>query len=420
MSLAPAHPRDPIGWCWAFSAGFLALVSVRLVIPSQPMFDEVHYLPAARALLDGTGFLNREHPPFGKEIMAAGIALFGDNAFGWRIFSALAGTLTLFAACRALWFASQSRIATIAFGLLLASGFALFVQSRIAMLDIFMACFCALAAWQFAAAIREPEHGRLRLALAGIALGLAAASKWNALPLLPLPGIAFLFARLHATGWLAAWSTRGAPVPGISLAEATLWLAIVPILTYWLTFLPVLESGAPASFLALQREMIALHQSVLDPHPYMSAWPDWVLNVRSIWYLYEPVDGAQRGVLLIGNPVTMLLGLGGIGWCAWAAIRHRRIDCLAIVVMYLASLGVWFVADKPVQFYYHYFVPSIALLAALALLVDELWRDGWRWIALAIIGSSLAVFAWFYPILGAAPLDGPGAFADWMWLDSWR
>ena len=41
------------------------------------------------------------------------------------------------------------------------------------MLDIFYLAFLSLAAWQFAAAIRQPEEGRWRLVLAGMALGLA-------------------------------------------------------------------------------------------------------------------------------------------------------------------------------------------------------------------------------------------------------
>ena len=424
MSYAPAHSRDPIGWCWSLAIAFLILCAIRLTIPASPYFDEVHYLPAARALLDGASYPNREHPLMGKEIIAAGIALFGDRALGWRMFPALAGALTLFAGMRALWFASGLRIATIAYGLLLASGFTLFVQSRIAMLDIFMAAFLAIAAWQFAGAVREPETGRRRLILTGIALGFAAASKWNAIPLLPLPGLAFLVARMHADGWRGLWSRRGAPVPGITLPEAFLWLGVLPLAAYWLTFLPaylVSDGGIEQTgIFALQREMIALHASVLDPHPYQSSWPDWVLNVRAIWYLYEPVNGVQRGILLIGNPVTMLLGIGAIGWCLWVAIVYRRMDAAGVAAIYFASLALWFVADKPVQFYYHYFVPSLALLAALALVIAELWRDGWRWIAGLVVASSVAIFVWFYPILSAAPLIGPGSFATWMWLDSWR
>ena len=41
-------------------------------------------------------------------------------------------------------------------GLLLASGFHLFIHARIAMLDIFYLSFLSVAVWHFAAAIRQP------------------------------------------------------------------------------------------------------------------------------------------------------------------------------------------------------------------------------------------------------------------------
>ena len=166
--------------------------------------------------------------------------------------------------------------------------------------------------------------------------------------------------------------------------------------------------------------MLALQAQVVEPHTYQSAWYEWVLNWRSIWYLYEPVDGAQRGVLLIGNPLTMLLGLPALAWCAWAGIARRRRDALAVAVLYAASLGLWIVAGKPVQFYYHYLLPSCILMAALALALDALWQRGRRWPPLLALAGSAALFAFFWPILTAAALDGPDAFVRWTWLDSWR
>lgn len=84
--LSPIRPIDPLGWCLTISLAFWGLLIWNLAIPSQPYFDEVHYLPAARHLLVLDQFTNREHPMFGKEIIALGIALFGDNAWGWRSF----------------------------------------------------------------------------------------------------------------------------------------------------------------------------------------------------------------------------------------------------------------------------------------------------------------------------------------------
>tara|TARA_B100000378_G_scaffold234098_1_gene199990 strand:- start:172 stop:855 length:684 start_codon:yes stop_codon:yes gene_type:complete len=173
MNRAPEQPTDPIRWCMALPLAFWVLVLWNIAIPSQPYFDEVHYLPAAKDLLVLGEFSNREHPLLGKELIALGIALFGDNPWGWRIMSSISGALALFAIMRAVWFATCSRYTTIAAGLLVASGFHLFVHSRIAMLDIFMVCALAVAFWQLAAAMREPETGRRRLIGAGIALGLA-------------------------------------------------------------------------------------------------------------------------------------------------------------------------------------------------------------------------------------------------------
>jgi dolichyl-phosphate-mannose--protein O-mannosyl transferase len=430
----PAHPRDPLAWIAVLAGLYALLAGWRLAIPSIPVFDEVHYLPAARELLGlldtGHGaYLNREHPLVGKELIAAGMAVLGDNPLGWRIMSLAFGTLALFAAMRAMWHASCDRFATLAFGVLLATGFHLFIQSRIAMLDIFMASFLAVAAWQFAGAIRAPETGRRRLALTGIALGLAMGAKWNAIPLAVLPGLAFLVARALAGRRRLFLSRRGAPVPGITLVEAFVWLGIVPLVTYALTFLPGYWLGAylrpsplaEQGLIGFHREILSLQEQVLTPHTYQSNWPQWVLNIRAVWYFYAPADGAQRGILLIGNPLTMLIGLPALLWCLVRGALTRDWARLGVVIGYAASLGLWVVAPKPVQFYYHYFVPSFFLLAALALACSDLaaTRRG-RWLGWGILAASAGLFAWFFPILAALPLEGPGSYATWMWLHSWR
>ena len=420
----PRHASDPVGWTAAFALAFLGLSLVRLTTPSTPYFDEVHYLPAARALLDLSHLANPEHPPLGKELIALGIAVFGDRPMGWRIVPALMGAIGLFAAMRALWFATLSRFATLAFGVLLATAFPLFVQARIAMLDGMMAGFVLVAAWMCAGAVREHETARRRLAIAGAALGCAMATKWNAVPLALLPGLAFLGVRARHAGWRLLTATRELPVRGTSLVEAAVWLGLLPLAVYALTFAPhaFIEQGAvgPGGLIDLHRRMLALQEQVVERHTYQSVWYDWVGNRRAIWYLYEPVDGAQRGVMLVGNPLTMLLGVPALAWCAWAGAVRRKWTELAVATLYAASLGLWIVAAKPVQFYYHYLLPSCFLMAALALALDALWQRGWRWLPLGVLALSAGLFAFFWPILTAAALDGPDAFVRWTWLDSWR
>jgi dolichyl-phosphate-mannose--protein O-mannosyl transferase len=420
----PSHQIDPRGWTALLTVVFLALVLVRLTIPSKPFFDEIHYLPAARAVLALSHPMNTEHPPLAKQLLALGMALFGDRPLGWRIMPALFGTLAFFAAMRGMWFASLSRFATIAFGVLLATAFPLFIHARIAMLDVFMVAFALVGLWLCAAAVREQETARLRLAIAGVAFGCAMACKWNAIPVAVLPGLAFLAIRVRSARWRFLTADRGAPIGGLTLPEAALWLGLLPVAVYMLSYwpFPFYRHGALSAgdLIGQQSRMLTLQEQVVKPHTYQSVWWQWVLDWRAIWYLYEPIDGAQRGVLLIGNPLTMLLGLPALAWCAWAGIARCRWEALAIAALYAASLGLWIVAAKPVQFYYHYMLPSCFLVAALALALDELWQRRRRKLVLTVLAGACALFVYFWPILTAARLDGPRAFMHWTWLKSWQ
>jgi dolichyl-phosphate-mannose-protein mannosyltransferase len=418
--------RDPIAWCAVITAAFMALCWHHLGIPSKIYFDEVHYVHAARELLQ-LHRANPEHPILGKTLIAASIRLLGDYPLAWRLPSLLLGALGLFAFGRLVWWASLRRFAAIAAMLLLATNFLWFIQSRIAMLDMAMASFGMIALWQFAAALRMSGNAaRTRLASCGLFLGLALGCKWSIAPAAMLPGLTVLVLRLRDHGRRFMRGSEG-PAGGITLIEAALWLGAVPLAVYWMTFAPTFflsdHPVPPWDIIGHHQYMFELQDSVRKPHPYRSVWYQWIINWRAIWYLYEHVDGVQRGIVLIGNPFTMLAGLAGLGWCLWAAIRRRRSDALAFALLYLASIGLWIVTQKPVQFYYHYILPGAFLMACLALALDALWqrRDRWRWGAPCAIALSFGMFAWFYPIISAAPLHhGKKSYAEWMWLASWR
>ena len=427
MEPATTQQRDPFAWCAVIALGFLVLAWHRLGIPSQVYFDEVHYVPAARKML-AMELANPEHPLLGKEIMAMAIWWLGDRPLAWRLPSALFGGFGLFAFGRLMWWASLRRFATLAAMLLLFTSFAWFIQSRIAMLDMIMAGFGMTALWQVAAALRQPaRRARWRLALAGLLFGLSLGSKWSIAPAAMLPGLAFLAYRYrdHGRRLFAECGTR--PLPGISLWEAALWLGGLPLAVYWASYLRAFlyphNPIDPLSPFAWHSYMLGLQDSVTKLHPYRSIWPDWMVNWRAVWYLYEPVDGAQRGVLLIGNPFSMLAGLPALGWCLWSGLWRGRDDALAIAALYIASLGLWIVTSKPIQFYYHYLLPGTFLMACLALALDAMWSRGGarRWAAVMALAVAAAMFVYFYPIISAAALpNGKQSFVQWMWLYSWR
>lgn len=419
--MATPHSRqdDPLAWCWAIALAFLALVLHRLTLPSIMYFDEIHYVKAAREL-QHMAPANREHPMFAKEMIAASIALLADRPLAWRLPSALFGALGLFAFGRLIWIASKQRTATIIAMVLMATSFMWFVISRIAMLDIFAASLSLIGLWQFAAAL-ESDRPRLRLLAAGAALGLALGSKWSAAPLAMLPGLFVLFLRVTKQGHRDL-------LRGVSLPEAAFWLGLLPLLVYWLTFAPAFfyegtHRLSPFAVIKHHQDMIALQDSVKKFHTYQSVWWQWIFNIRPIWFLYEEVDGAQRGILMLGNPLSMLVGLPALLWAVWAGIKRRRYDALAMAILWFASLAMWPVSGKPVQFYFHYLLPGTFLMGCLALALSDLLARGGklRLGAMAMLVATMAVFVWFYPILSAAQLHGGrDSYETWMWLPSWR
>ncbi len=120
----------------------------------------------------------------------------GGNAFGWRLPGMLMGVLAaalLYLLARAL-FARRS-VAVVTAVLVVAEGM-LFANSRIAMNDVYVTTFVVLAVLLFAPlylAPRRPLTAAAILLAAGVALGLALASKWVALYAIGGLGLLVLF-----------------------------------------------------------------------------------------------------------------------------------------------------------------------------------------------------------------------------------
>ncbi|MEI9849587.1 MAG: phospholipid carrier-dependent glycosyltransferase [Sphingomonas sp.] len=132
--------------------------------PGKIMFDEVHYVPAALSLLSLDMPRNVEHPMLGKELIALGIALFGDNAWGWRLVPSLAGAATVAGSFAFLRLLTRDMRAAVVGALLVMLNQLVFVLARIAMLDVFLGLFLV---WGMAAMLvggaRHPAAGALAL-----------------------------------------------------------------------------------------------------------------------------------------------------------------------------------------------------------------------------------------------------------------
>lgn len=386
-----------------------ALFVTHLARPSTWVFDETHYVPAARALLLGEAPYNIEHPLFGKSLIALGILLFGDNAFGWRFFSSLAGAGVVVAVFVIGWQLFGRMRPALTAALLAMVNFTIYIQARIAMLDGFATALVLGSIVVLIAAGRSP-HARRWLVLGGALLGLAIGVKWSAAPFLGF-AVAAMVWRRRDTPWQ---SPIGSILMLIGTAMATYFATFAPAFFYRLNPLTL------ATLLPFQLTMWQQQTAVLAPHPYQSPWWSWPLDWRPIWYLYERVDGAQRGILMLGNPLVMWGGLAAVVPCLYAGIARQSRPMLAVALLWVGSSGIWALIPKKIGFFYYYYLPSILLCLVLAATLDFYAKGRWRWVNEAAVIAAFALFAWFFPILSAAPLDGPQAFQRWMWLDSWR
>lgn len=279
----------------------------------------------------------------------------------------------------------------------------LFVQARIATLDVFAGAFLfvsiALLVWG------HGRPGQRWLLAAGICLGLAIGCKWSALPFLALLGIGVLI------GWRERWFRAGAVFGGAA------------VVAYLATFLPaVFYANEPIKLdqiIPFQMYMFELQTRPLAQHTYQSTPWQWPLITRPIWYLYEPVQGVQRGVLLIGNPAIMWGGLIALAACLWDGWKERSRPLLLLCALYIFSFAILIVIPKKIGFYYYYYFPGLFLTLLIAATFHHAYRVKERWLPAGFLAVSFGLFAYFYPILSAAPLPNDQAFHRWMWLSTW-
>ncbi|MDQ3600432.1 MAG: phospholipid carrier-dependent glycosyltransferase, partial [Actinomycetota bacterium] len=181
-----AAPADPVrrllprslddrrrAWLVTLSLTLLAAL-VRLQDLGQPtdrgtpVFDEKHYVPQAWQMVrnggveDNPGYELVVHPPLGKQFIALGQLLFGYDPWGWRISGAVAGTLCVLLVVRIVRRMTRSTMLGAVAGVLLIADGASHVQSRMGMLDIFLAVLVLAA---FGCLVVDREQVRERLAI---------------------------------------------------------------------------------------------------------------------------------------------------------------------------------------------------------------------------------------------------------------
>lgn len=420
-----------------------ALADEQDTVPAQASylngmyFDELYHARTAYEHLHGIKPYENSHPPLGKVLIMLGIAIFGMNAFGWRIIGALFGigmVPIMYAFAKRLLKDTNYALITAA---LFAFDFMHFTQTRIATIDVYGVFFIILMYYfmyqyyELNFNIDGLKKTLKPLTFAGVFFALGAASKWIAI-YAGLGLAVLLFTSLikryveykHGGGGTAKkfWS---------NVVKTLLWcgafFVILPVLVYLLSYIPYYLCSEPYNLegvWGVQEFMFNYHSTLTATHPYQSPWWQWPMILRPIWYFVDYGLGAEKisTISAMGNPAVWWICLAGTAVFIIKLLRRKlkwNDGLLVLLIGVAANFMPWILISRA-TFIYHYFatVPFILLCTTYILKSAEdsgklAWHVKWIWLGVAIV-----LFAIFYPVISGLPCD-KSYIKMLEWLPGW-
>lgn len=412
----------------------IALISLTLRVMNLGsiksfIFDEVYYVDGARDLLKYGVEVSESkpefivHPPLGKWMIASGIKVFGDNSFGWRIATAIVGSLLILLVGLIAHKLFRNPLLTgLASALIALDGLAL-VHSRTSLLDNFLTFFILLATYFFVTK---------QYWWTGLILGLALATKWSALYFVIAFGlIAFYRAFSHHTG-------KNLVKPTV---QRVLQFGVIPVAVYvtsWTGWFASNRGWARDhsanifnSFIYYHQQMLGFHTGLTEKHTYEANPWSWLFMGRPTSFFYESPKGCganscSQEVIALGTPLLWWLGIAAISliiglWARSFFTRHFDPAVTIIITGLVAGYLPWFFFQERTVFTFYAIIFEPFVILALVFAVRSILAT-FKVRGEAIVATLFTLiflnFVYFLPIYLGEVITYD-AWQARMWFPSW-
>lgn len=432
---------------FAFSARIF-----RVSTPKDYYFDEVYHAFTAGTFLhnDPKGYeywqsppegvaYEWTHPPLAKLLMAGGMVIFGENSFGWRISSVLAGTgvVAMVGVITHTLF-KRKKITLLALVFAASDGL-LLSMSRIAMNDMHFLFFGLISVYfyiHFRTTVFRQDQGKKALQFASLSflfLGLALACKWTALYL----GFALGLDTLIAIITFGKFPIKTLIFTAIA---ATILIPVIYLGSYSQFFL---QKHTLTQWKETTQQMWWYHTGLKATHPYQSRPIQWITDTRPVWMSVDYSQnekGLVSNIYNAGNPLLFWTGLVSVFFLSVTALRVGSARFSNFLLEKKAYRGpkltweVWFPLflygalwipwqfSPRIMFFYHYApaVPFLCILAAFGVVwASERYRL-FKFPAKLIILAIFLAFIGLYPLNSGYPMGAKYFDTIFSILPSWK
>lgn len=389
-------------------------------------FDEIYHGRTAYEQLKGYHIYETTHPPLGKILISIGISLFGMTPFGWRIVGAVCGAamtpliyLLINALCKNRW-------AALVGAALLALDFMHLTQTRIATVDTYVVLFVLLtflfmAYWHNTP--WESKKGWLHLALSGVFMGCAVASKWNgAYPMVALAVLFFISLGVKYSGSEKTKADKALAVKTLLLC--CVFFVVVPVVIYSLSFIPVIHAENLADYVGqlwrYQKHMFDYHANLEAEHFFSSMWYTWPACIKPIWYSITEIGTSASSISAFGNPAIWIFTPVAALYCIFKGIKNKEVPYLFAGLGWLSAYAPWVMVTR-LCFIYHYFPCAVFGIVAMALAVKDICcaKPQMKKAVGIYLAVCLVLFVMFLPVTTGIP--APKAYLDFLeFMPQWH